>query len=527
MNKYLRCYRDFSGGLSEVANDNMADNQLHAARNIIPGEGAGIARAFGTEQAFPQLPSNFPAESFIEYKPASSATQLLAVVRVAENAVSIYRLNAAGNAWLAVSGAQGLPPLLDWFITGGKLFWLDGSAFRCYDGSSAQLANISIDGSFMIAPGDVAGNALMAKIDSAIAVERRGQRWFFATPDNEIIFSNVGQAADFSLTNIININSGFEDNITALYEFAEGLLIFQRRDIYFLSGWDFADGTDIRLSRLNVSCGTTWPKTVRRMENVVIYLGSNGVYRLYLPQAAYMPAAENISEGKISLALVQDGDIAEAHAEVWDNAYFLSVRGVNTGSKRREYRFYPRHKAFFGPYTQEAQAYALHNNQLLLLAKNGFLLRYSKDSRHYIDTQSGGNVGIPIYAETKAFDVAGAFAQNVRLDKALFICAKNEGGTAPLYLGIKCDAMGREYAVNLTDINAAPDWGQNHPPVDMGQSGTMTKEILVRRPAKRVSFTLSGSGAEQALLVYGLGMVYKRRKVNGKRAGINRVLEQG
>ena len=34
--------------------------------------------------------------------------------------------------------------------------------------------------------------ALWEKVKKAIAVEQRGQRWFYATADNEVIFSEVG-----------------------------------------------------------------------------------------------------------------------------------------------------------------------------------------------------------------------------------------------------------------------------------------------------------------------------------------------
>ena len=38
MGKLLRVIKNFSGGLSEIANDNMRDNQLVEARNTVPGE---------------------------------------------------------------------------------------------------------------------------------------------------------------------------------------------------------------------------------------------------------------------------------------------------------------------------------------------------------------------------------------------------------------------------------------------------------------------------------------------------------
>lgn len=125
-----------------------------------------------------------------------------------------------------------------------------------------------------------------AKICSAIAVEQRGQRWFFATRDNEIIFTDVGYVNKFTATSVINITSGKADRITALHEFNDGLLVFQQRSVYYLTGWDFAGGADVSLNRINVSCGTKWPESVKTIENAVLYMGNNGSYRLYVPSYA-------------------------------------------------------------------------------------------------------------------------------------------------------------------------------------------------------------------------------------------------
>ena len=55
MAKRLRVYRDFSYGLSEVANDNMPDNALVLAQNVEAGAYFGIARANGTERLLRRL----------------------------------------------------------------------------------------------------------------------------------------------------------------------------------------------------------------------------------------------------------------------------------------------------------------------------------------------------------------------------------------------------------------------------------------------------------------------------------------
>ena len=62
MARYAKVFRDFSSGLSEVAIDNMADNQLIAAQNVVPGDDYCIARASGVEKAYPQISDGKPVE---------------------------------------------------------------------------------------------------------------------------------------------------------------------------------------------------------------------------------------------------------------------------------------------------------------------------------------------------------------------------------------------------------------------------------------------------------------------------------
>ena len=84
MAKLLRNFNDFSGGLSEVSNDNMKDNQLALAINTTPGESHGIAKATGTEIAFEQIHTttkadgkNEPVLELLELK-TPTASEILA-----------------------------------------------------------------------------------------------------------------------------------------------------------------------------------------------------------------------------------------------------------------------------------------------------------------------------------------------------------------------------------------------------------------------------------------------------------------
>ena len=70
------------------------------------------------------------------------------------------------------------------------------------------------------------------------------------------------------------------DRVTALAEYADGLMIFKRESIYMVSG--VLGGTNTSMYRMNVPTGTMSPKTIQRIDNFLVFLGTNlKVYGIY------------------------------------------------------------------------------------------------------------------------------------------------------------------------------------------------------------------------------------------------------
>jgi|GEM_PF-4042814 len=519
MTKYLRCYRDFSGGLSEAANDNMADNQLTRAVNIIPGEGAGLARTFGSSPLLPQFPDvdyNHRLAALIPLTLGDNTTLALAFATYPNTFQRFYRLNGDGQGWTKL--AEGQQPMTDWFVHANKLYWLDGGNLKCYDGSA--IANLSITPAGATPTAEE--TAVWNKVKAAVAVEQRGQRWFYATAGNEVIFSNIGSPTSIDPTSIINVNTKNDDTITALREFNDGLLIFKKHSVHYLYGWDLAGGSDVSLSQLNVTSGAKWPKTVRRVENGVLYLGANGVYRLYVPGNSLVVAAENISDRKIGEALYADGELADAYAEVWNNTYYLAVRPKDSAAVIREYRYYPELKAFFGEYTQQPSCYSLYDGKLCFGINNSHVLAYDKHSYHYIGSD-GAPQAIGIFAATKGFDVAGSMAQDIKLKSVLAMCRQFKEESSHITVRVKADYSDSQYQVDLLDLDESLLYGEGEfGEAYWGWKDTVIKELPVQRKAKRVWFYLSDDHPDEPVLVYGLGLLYRKRKPQGTMSGVTR-----
>ena len=509
MAKFLRIYRDFSGGLSEAANDNIKDNELVEARNIMPGDGYGITRACGTTIAYPKISVSQPQLNKVvrlfEGDMASGTHRLLAFYSVPDGLETIKAYLPSSDYWATMT--SDMPAVKDWFFYAGYFYWLDGQSLRSFSGVAFTDVSLKPMGSSATDE----EQALWAKVKKAIAVEQRGQRWFYATTDNEIIFSEVGYPNKFNPTNIINISSKTGDTITALHEFNEGLLIFMKHSVYYLAGWDFASGSDIHLYNLNTSSGTAFPRSVCTADNGVFYLGGNGVYRISLSNQTLAVVSENISEGKISGRLYNEGTILDAHAIVWDNAYYLSVEkeipqttesgSTYTTTVEYEYRYLFKEKAFFGEFTQGSSCYAIGfggENALFMGCANGYVLRYDPNSCNYIDPLTGESIPIDAVARTEGIDVG-----NVKIKKVFLPIKRYEEESSGLTVQINAD--GNETSADFDEamVYAEGDFGA----APWSWLDTVAKEVPIDSKCKRLQFTFSRD-SEEPLLTYGIGIVY-------------------
>ena len=538
MAKYLRIYRDFSGGLSEAAYDNIEDNQLLEARNIVPGEGYGLTRACGTQIAYPRIDGSEgqlkKIEWMVEAKMANDATRLMAYYSEPDNYGTLYCFNADTDSWNKLSTTD--IAAKDWFFYAGQLYWLNGETIRCYNGGS--IFSMALEPLEDQATAEE--EALWQKVKTASVVEQRGLRWFYATADNEVIFSEIGYPNKFKPTNIINIGDKSGGGITAMHEFNEGLLIFTQHSVYYLAGWDFAGGSDIRLYNLNTHAGTRFPRSVCTADNGVFYLSNDGVYRISLSGQNAAVRVTNISEGKISRRLFESGTILDAHAVIWENAYYLAVEkempvtsesgSVYYITENYEYRYYFQEQSFFGEFTQPSSCYAIGlegKNALFLGCNNGYVLRYDPQSQHYIDPLTGEETAIDAIAKTKCYDIAGSLAQEVRLQRLEVAARQFQDQNSNFKLQICADYDALAWSSELEWAVATDDslvYGEGLLGTGIwGWQDTVTKELLVRRRCKRLQFIITADGEGEPLMIYGLAVLYRKKRIKGSRRGVSQL----
>ena len=112
------------------------------------------------------------------------------------------------------------------------------------------------------------GRIIIAGITSepnSVYMSEPWKPWFFDSKD---------------LADVMYPSQSDNDRVTALYDYADGLMVFKRESIYIISGT--LGGANTQMYRMNVPTGTMSPKTIKRVDNFLLFLGTDRkVYGLY------------------------------------------------------------------------------------------------------------------------------------------------------------------------------------------------------------------------------------------------------
>lgn len=569
MVKYIKKIKDFSGGLYEAANDNIPENGLITAKNVTPGDGYGISKATGTNDGgFPQITETvngetkaYPVVLIVEFKKSDGETQIVAFTEIGANAWHMFWLD--GSLWTQVTNtnpdadpAGAFPPVKDWFVYGNKLYWVDGTKYNRWDGEAHHYFGDTAWKGTVYASTSASSPLSEDSQDAATVRERINasesavlcRYQFFFGHAAEVSFSMVGSADTFYGTGIVNFNSGVEDEITKLHEFGDGILVFQKRSIYYFQWTDLTALTGVGRSKLNAYCGTKYPKTVKTVENAVLYMGDDGLYKLRVSNNDETIAINNISDKKISKTLVNVAEnerVISYYAEVHDGVYYLCKRtsliaGRTETETIKEYRYYTADASFWGEYTQSPYCYASRlkgTDRLYIGCANGRILYYDSGSYHYVDTETMSNLPIPIMVVTKGYDVIGNMVQDAKIKKAFVVLKQYTKEKSSFTIQIKLDY--KDYAYD-GDISSVKDifeakyqkiqgddslvwdegkWSQAY----WGWLETVTKSVSVNSKCLRAQFIFREDGEDETpdkpLLIYGVALLYKRKKVKGSKLG--------
>ena len=504
MAKALAVYRNFNGGLTESAPDNMKDNELSLARNAVPDEVGGIMKVNGIAPISATLLPEVP-DILIEFGEDEDNVEYLAFGNK-------KMFNWDGT--IISTTLNGSP--LDWDIYNNKLYFLDGTQFWVYDGTDLTAA---------VKPTDTSTETWNF-IKSCDFIEQRGQRHFYAKKGSSLLYySAIGDPQAVADANVIKAVTDDADTITALIEYGGSLLVFKRKAIFKWSGWDPV--VDVRFDKIISHTGTVSQYSVVRVEGMLIFVGDDGVYALTSPFPEQLSTV-NLSRNKIEKIIRKAKNKDKIRASYCNGVYRVSLSNHEDFTNNVEYRLYlgiteEDAGSWFGDFTFPISFYCNSNysNEMFMCSpgkKKIFKCAGETANPYLYDGEP-----IPYKVTLKPFDLVGQMVRDSRV-KRFYLAAKQFlAQESSIKVTLKADYREKAWEVNLDEsmVWEKGIWGESM----WGWTDLITKEINIGGlgKAKRVQVTIENNEADEPVLLYGVGFMYKPRKPRANRAGVEEV----
>ena len=343
-NRSMVLYRKFER-LNEVASpEELQDNELQEAENVIYDEAGGISKRKGIKKVNETAYDTNPINRLIDY---SKKEQLLV---------------ASGTTLREIDGTvitDGTDPVVfkntnfGWEVfSDGKLYLVNGDNYYVYDGEKCT----------EVTPHD---STSLDHIKRCKYLVQRGQRLFAAGDPqnpNTIYFSEIGAANHFPDLNTIDAISDDNDVIMGLTEFHQAMVAFKKHHIYSWFGWNPEE--DVRFDKINVHTGAVSFLTIKRVYNFLFYMGEDGVYALHGLEPDYI-SSNNLTDEVLKRRFSGLIDTDKACAAFYDGKYFLSVK--TEGTSNDLVLVYDFVRKAWSPWTGwKASSFAVYENQLYI-----------------------------------------------------------------------------------------------------------------------------------------------------------------
>lgn len=511
MAKIRKAYTDFSKGLYEAKTELAPDDALFVAQNAIPGEDGGIAKCKGTVR-FINFPEETRAPSYVvsDHYPAlaffSKSTEGATVYHI-----DIYYDESIANASLAYEDLE-IPIARSHAIYDNTLY------FATYREELWKYVNRSRMENVPMNEGSSTTAFAYAMKAHIMCVYR--ERMFYAARQR-LYFSEIGDPAYIKATNVIK----FESEITALCEFGGALLVSTVDNWYAIYGTDV---TNARMERLTVHSGSVSCHTVCKVENMLVFLGEDGVYGI---TAVYpeMLSSVNLSSKKISNVfnncVFKINDAAAIYKNGWYRVSFAP--DFTDPSSRVEYRMRVDvtssgiSSAWFGPFTHPVSRYYVFKagtkKIYSIYRENGYNTIFQHDTGNNYDGKA-----IHFIAETKPFDPMQQFMLNYRFRK-LFIGAKQyDVKSSSTQLTVTSDYSKNAKLASLDEslVYGEGIWGEAF----WGWSDFVVKELrLTGMQGKRIKVRMENNALDEPVTIYGVGFEFSPRRYKGSGEGIKEV----
>ena len=501
--KQLKTFIDFSGGLSEIAPDNMRDNELIDAQNAVPDERGGLSKSRGTVRYNETEFDSEPIEILIEFGRDDGIVELLAFSGTTIRTWEDYVLK------------DNLPAMpTDWDIYNNKLYWVDGTNFWVYDGHTVEEVEQEDP------PPEEEENPAWDFVKEATFIEQRGQRHFFAKDDsNRMYFSEVGNPNHVKTENFIDAITHDSDVITGLKEFAGSLLVFKRGAVFKWSGWSPIE--DVRFDLVPVHKGAISNRTICRVENMLFYMAEDGVYALTNPNPDQISSTTNLAERKIENIIKDAKNKQHAHAIYHRGSYRLSISNDEQKTNNIEYRFFPnltQSGSWFGGFTHPTRCYLETFDGRLFSGhpETGLIFEHGKTHNYDGDP-------IPLRIITRPIDIVEGMVRDSKTRRFYLAARQFLEEESSVTVRLKMDYREQKWTIDLDDslVWGQGVWGTHK----WGWVDLITKEISVGSlgKGKRLQVVIENDVLDEPVTIYGIGVMFKARKPRADREGVEEV----
>ena len=431
----------------------------------------------------------------------------------------IYRTQSSGSHVLLQSLNQEKFGTCHWYTN--DQYFVDGNEYYVYDWDLTTWGAVSFHAS-----------SITTEIRACEGLFRYGTRmyaWGNSSAKNTLYFSEQENPTYFAAgSELIPGGHYGRDEIQALAEYNEGLIIFRKHDIWV---WYGIDPTSAELYQLEASTGTVAPRTILHAKDQLLFLGDDSIYALRTIEKN-LTAVVDVTPGLSEYLKGLDEDLKyRCHAFYENGAYIVAV--VLDGQSRPSAHIRVHLNMPYQTRDEEDNwkevypctiytgwnnycTWRLPYNNALRFFYNGVSYKAFTGTDDYMPTIGGTGTAISASTRHRVWLTNRFLRYKV---KSLLLLAKQ-------YDGLDCD-VDLELMLGADSLEAEIDFGA-YSGWDVGEwdssywdfENVVKKEIRVGEKMDRVEFTLDHSAQGESFLFYGFGVVFKKKKPKGGRDGI-------
>lgn len=271
-------YYSFSGGIFDTENsDRLSDNEVSDMINLdIVNDGSLKMRDnFIVSDLSPSTVDTTKSYSDVAVFDAGTSYEIIGIldnniVKIPSNEVLVSSFGSSMNT----------------VQYGNRLYVLGNGKLMVYDGSKIEdIATFHASDIENLTEEERARNDLEFVKDGEFITIAQGRLVIsgISSEPNSVYFSEPYKPWFFDskdLNDVVYPSQSDNDRVTALYDYSDGLMVFKRQSIYIISG--VIGGSNTQMYRMNVPTGTMSPKTIKRIDNFLMFLGTDKkVYGIY------------------------------------------------------------------------------------------------------------------------------------------------------------------------------------------------------------------------------------------------------